>query len=88
MPINEQAVEQIAASVTKFGETVDGLKAMNDNAKRELGELRAEIDKHGKKLDVISAEKIDKLAASVEAQDAALPASRVSPSGSTRPRLA
>lgn len=72
MPISEQVVEQIAADVRKFGETATGLQAMNDNAKRELGELRAELDKHGKKLDVISAEKIDKIAASVEAQDAAL----------------
>jgi mevalonate kinase len=85
MPITEQTVEQISADVKKFG---DNLVAMNDNAKRELGELRAEINKHGKKLDVISADKIDKLAASVEAQDAALPASRVSPSSSTYPRLA
>jgi HK97 family phage major capsid protein len=72
MPVSEQTVEQIAADVKKFGDTAAGLQAMNDNAKRELGELRAEIDKHGKKLDVISAEKIDKIAASVEAQDAAL----------------
>ncbi|RWN51397.1 MAG: phage major capsid protein [Mesorhizobium sp.] len=72
MPISEQVVEQIAADVRKFGETATGLQDMNDNAKRELGELRAELDKHGKKLDAISAEKIDKIAASVEAQDAAL----------------
>lgn len=72
MPVTEQVVDQIAADVKKFGETAEGLKAMNDNAKRELGELRAEIDKYGKKLDVISNEKIDKLAASIEAQDAAL----------------
>jgi HK97 family phage major capsid protein len=69
MPISEQTVEQIAADVSKFGAN---LVAMNDNAKRELSELRAEIDKHGKKLDAVAAEKIDKLAASVEAQDAAL----------------
>lgn len=72
MSITDSTVEQIASDVKKFGETAEGLKAMQDNAKRELSELRAEIDKHGKKLDVISADKIDKLAASVEAQDAAL----------------
>lgn len=72
MPVTEQIVEQIANDVKKFGETADGLRAMNDNAKRELGELRAEIDKYGTKLDAISVDKIDKIAASVEAQDAAL----------------
>ncbi|MAZ17894.1 MAG: phage major capsid protein [Ahrensia sp.] len=72
MPVTEQVVEQIANDVKKFGETAEGLRAMNDNAKRELGELRAELDKYGNKLDAISVEKIDKIAASVEAQDAAL----------------
>lgn len=69
MTITAQVAEQITADIKKFG---DDVKALNDNTQRELKALRDEIDASGKKVDTITAEKIDKLAASIETKHLAL----------------
>lgn len=69
MTITAQVAEQITADIKKFGHDV---KALNDNTQRELKAMRDEIDASGKKVDTITAEKIDKLAASIETKHLAL----------------
>lgn len=62
-------MEDIARDIRAFGED---LSKAQDTTKRELGEMRALIDETGKKYDAISAERIEKFAASVEAKTDAI----------------
>lgn len=61
--------ELVVKEIGKFGED---FKALNDNTKRELTEMRAEIDAAGKSVDPLVTEKINKFAESVETKTLAL----------------
>lgn len=63
MPIDDKVVEQISADIKKHG---DNFKSLQDETKRELENMRSEIDAAGKKVDPLVDEKISKFSASIE----------------------
>lgn len=66
--IDKNTVEAIEKQIKGFGENI---KALGDNTKRDLTEMRAAIDEGGK-ADAVRDEKIDKIAASVETKQLAI----------------
>lgn len=67
--IDPKVIEQIDAEVKRFG---GDFKAAADKTQRELAEMRAVIDGMPKAADVVTAERVDKFAASVETKQLAL----------------
>lgn len=76
MPVTQENIDTITASVAAIAPDVKGAKELAEKANRELATLRSELDTVKSQNDPLFKDKVDTLAASIETMQAALEAGK------------